>query len=520
MRKPILVQLAIVALIIAAFAPITAIVEASERPELLSTTQDLDRMLRSMSAKADGAHFETPSLCSPDSPVVDLAKNATIEATAWDKINYEANNLPDLNGTATGSSLGYTPNGRTTIAAYDPNRPAAPPLDVAKEGHWFPNQDYSRIRYDINLYDVYQGLPMQYSYYVHIDRGDDPYLRYFRVYFDGSKVYETTIGSAGFDGNINIVSTPWNHRIQLEICWGYYSDHAWKLVSFKPGYGEVVGEFFPFKDYGRMRFNVYMGTDTKAEVKIEKVDDPYTRILRFFVDGVQVGGDQYAPCDITFNLGNYATNSSHEIMIQVHWCYYKEWGYRLTKFRVHYAAVNAEIDFMDGHRPHDDVLSYIGTYYTVRGYQRFTFVVDEQVPHDDQVTWNEYNNNYYNVWFDHIGQAGLWKYVLFGHSSDMAGVFGWTDQLGGNRIFIADQTCDDYANDWWNYWIGGVRDTQVEKLVLMHEGGHSIRICELDGQGHEVYCSNTFCVMATVSWDNCDDNPYYCTYHWSQRRYP
>jgi len=460
MKNLISFQLAIV-LVIAAFVSIVAITKASARPELTTTADDLDRSL----------------------------------------------------GQIIGSEAG--------IDAYDPNRPATPPLDVAKEGHWFPNQDYSRIRYDINLYDLSQGLPTYYSYYIHIDRGDDPYARYFRVYFDGAKVYETIVGSAGFDGNINIYSFPWNHRIQLEICWGYYSDHAWKLVSFKPSYGEVIGEFFPFKDYGKMRFNVYMGADTHAEIKIEKVDDPYLRILRVFVDGVQVGSDRYAPCDITVDLGNYARNSLHEIMIQVHWCYYKEWGYRLTKFRVHYAAVNAEIDFMDGHRPHDDVLSYIGTYYTVRGYQRFTFVVDDQVPHDDVVTWpNEYNNNYYNVWFDHRGQAGLWKYVLFGHNSDMAGVLGWCDQVGGNRIFIADQACDDYANDWWNYWIGGVRDTQVEKVVLMHEGGHSISIIELDAQGFEFYCTNSFCVMATVNWDNCDDNPYYCTYHWARRVFP
>jgi len=107
-------QLAIV-LVIAAFVSIVAITKASARPELTTTMDDLDR------------------------------------------------------------SLGQIIGPQASIAAYDPNRPATPPLDVAKEGHWFPNQDYSRIRYDINLYDTSLGLPVWYSYYIHIDKGDDPY---------------------------------------------------------------------------------------------------------------------------------------------------------------------------------------------------------------------------------------------------------------------------------------------------------------------------------------------------------
>jgi len=36
------------------------------------------------------------------------------------------------------------------IDAWDPNRPPAAPLPVTKEGHWFPNMDHSRIRYEVN----------------------------------------------------------------------------------------------------------------------------------------------------------------------------------------------------------------------------------------------------------------------------------------------------------------------------------------------------------------------------------
>lgn len=510
-----------------------ATTEAPEnRPELVTilepATYELDKLPEPQSSETSGPHFESPSTYLEDTMIIDPRVNETINDLGENDPSYETKiqeestiYLPDMNGTQIDSCLGFTLFGNASIASYDPNRPATPPLDIAKEGHWFPNMAYSRIRYEVLLYPG--GIPpyRYYSFYVHIDRGEDIWLRTFRVYFDGAKVYEATIGSAGFDGNINVFTNYGYHRIELEIQWGYYSDHAWKLVSFKVDLGEVTGEFFPFTSYGRLRWNVYMGSETKAEVKIERIDDPYLRTLRFFVDGVQIGPDKFAPCDITFDLGDYAKNSSHEIMLQVHWCSYKEWGWKLSKFRVHYAAVFAEVDYMEGHRPHDSVISYIENYYVDHGYQRFTFVIDDQVPFDDEVTMAEYNNNYYNVYFDHTGQAGTWKYVLFGHyDADGHQYAGWTDQVGGNKIFIADQANDDYANDWWNHWIGGVTDTQVEKVVLMHEGGHSINICELDGQGQEVYCSNSFCVMATVNWDNCDDNPYYCTYHWGQRDFP
>jgi hypothetical protein len=558
MNKLIILQFAALLIISGILVPIApATIEAPEsKPELVTmlgpNPHDLDQLLGPAPSETSRTHSDATSARYEDMMTIDPLTNETIDELGEKDPSYEtkvreesATSLPDMNGTEINSCLGFTLFGNASVAsydpkrsailpsdivgkgdigieAYDPNRPPAPPLDVAKEGHWFPNMAYSRIRYEVLLH--YMGVPfpyyMWYPFYIHIDRDEDIYTRIFRVYFDGSMIFEAVIGSSGFDGNINVFTFFGYHKIELEIKWGYYSDHGWKLVSFKPGYGDVTGEFFPFTDYGRLRWDVFMGPDTKAEVKIENVDDPYVRILRFFVDGVQVGSDTYAPCDITFDLGNYATNSSHEIMLQVHWCYYKEWGYKLSKFRVHYEAVYGEIDYMDGHRPHDDVISYIQDYYKDHGYARFTFVIDDQVPHDDQVTMAEYNNNYYNVYFDHRGQAGAWKYVLFGHHTPLAGVCGWTDQVGGNRIFVADQTCDDYAYDWWNRWFGGVTETQVEKLVLMHEGGHSINILEVDAHGDEVYCSNSFCVMSTVNWDSCDDHPYYCTFHWEQRSFP
>jgi hypothetical protein len=417
------------------------------------------------------------------------------------------------------------------IDAWDPNRPPAAPLPVTKEGHWFPNMDHSRIRYEVNTpYLTW----FSYQFRLDISRGDDPYARYFRIYWDGNLIHDQVIGGAGYHSDFWISAWPGSHRLEFEIWSGYYSDHAWKIDSFRPvspdplnplAGAKITAEFFPFTAYGRLRLNVYMGQQTQAEVKIESVDDPYLRDLKVFVDGVQKYSG-YAPCDITINLGSYTHGSLHEIMLEVSWCDYKEWGYKMPKFRVHYGGAAAEIDYLysnnEGysHRPSDDILNYIQVWYVEHGYQRYYLFIDDAINADGYGASTMTDGIYNQIMNDHFDLNWMYgvKYVLVGHyDDDGPNVCGWAD-VGGERIFIADQACADYA--FWNGWVTGFDHMDVTRVALMHECGHSINIYEGSG-GNEQYCSNTFCVMAMGNVDNCGvENSWYCQTHWNERDFP
>jgi len=192
-----------------------------------------------------------------------------------------------------------------------------------------------------------------------------------------------------------------------------------------------------------------------------------------------------------------------------------------------------EIDYLEGHRPHDSVLSYIIGYYTSHpissGYSgiHLVFDVDDEIPanvldanNDGLMSSSERqaiksNPNYWDP-----DRKGIFRYCIFcdrfaveaNRDSDTLGYA----KAPGDDLNIADGACDAYANNWWNHNIGGVTEEQVEKVVLMHELGHSINIIDRDVNGNEVYCSDSHCVMSKVNWDNCDDNPYYCAHHWAQ----
>jgi hypothetical protein len=421
------------------------------------------------------------------------------------------------------------------IDAWDPNRPPAAPIPVTKEGHWFPNMDHSRIRYEI---ETTQWTWYPYHFRLDISRGNDPYDRYFRIYWDGNMIHDQIISAQGYHNDFVINAWPGIHRLEFEIWSGYYSDYAWKMDLFRPASSDplidpgsrVTAEFFPFTAYGRLRWTVYMGQQTEAEVKIENVDDPYVRDLKFFVDGVQKQPTRNAPCDLTFDLGSYTHGSVHEIMLEVSWCNYMEWGYKMPKFRVHYGGTAAEIDYLvcdngaHNHRPHDETLNYMQVYFVEHGYQRYHLFIDDAITNDwgTEMVWSEYNT-VQDQHFDLDYMDGV-KYILFGHYwTSNHNILGITRSAGADDMFIADQAGDDYAF-WWG-WFYHFNDVQVEKVVTMHECGHSIDIIEwtdADGDGDvddELYCNNSFCIMATCG-DNGDDNPWYCQIHWDLRDFP
>lgn len=230
-------------------------------------------------------------------------------------------------------------------------------------------------------------------------------------------------------------------------------------------------------------------------------------------------------CDITFDLGSYTHWSVHEITLEVSWCNYMEWGYIMPKFRVSYGGAAAEIDYLvcdngaHNHMPHDEALNYMQVWYVEHGYQRFYLFIDEAIDAGDysgsQVMTNAIYSQIRNAHFGLDLMNGV-RYVLFGHDDGVfpGNALGWAD-APGERVFIADQTCDDYVAQS----SGAFTDVQVEKVVLMHECGHTISIIERDGDD-EQYCSNSFCVMDGCGGDNCDDNPWYCQIHWNLRQFP
>ena len=205
-----------------------------------------------------------------------------------------------------------------------------------------------------------------------------------------------------------------------------------------------------------------------------------------------------------------------------------------------------EIDYIGNHEPTQSVLGYIHSYYYERKIN-VTFYVENVtiavislgINYTDGINDDEFwaieeavnnlgNDKYGNI--DPVfGTAGVysskWKWALYGTTvegaSNVVGYIyvviarvGWTyDLLAGNYIYIADKTADDWATG------KRIGPYGAEAVVLMHEMGHSIGIAKLDSRGREVYCSNSECVMSSLSVNNADNYMawFYCADHWATR---
>jgi hypothetical protein len=194
-----------------------------------------------------------------------------------------------------------------------------------------------------------------------------------------------------------------------------------------------------------------------------------------------------------------------------------------------------EVDYIVGHKPTDEALNYIETYYSARGIS-VAFEIDDPIQYinaystiSDSEFWAleaEYNDV---IRFDDQAQDGFnadnengdyeytlkEKWVLFGTVVEgSTSTIGYCyikienkDLVAGNYIFIADSQVDNMGE---------------EATVLMHELGHSIGIAKVNVRGRrlsEIYDENPFSVMSYMSTDNAGliDAWHYSSQYWDTK---
>jgi len=259
-----------------------------------------------------------------------------------------------------------------------------------KEGHWFPKTSYSQLRYQV-YFGSYIGY-VTFKAYVKVQSGADTISRYLRFYYDGGRVAERIIYSGTneftFDFNVWWGGT---HTLTAEIYWGGYRDYGWKLAMIEVyaliyseyGYDydtwnyrrDLDTEFFPKASYSRLEFDVLLGPNSWAYIKIDSHDDTIARYFWIYVDGVKKNGNSdWTPLSKPFYLGEYARRSLHKLRLEIYWGAYKDYGWKLDmkQFKLYYDSVFVEVDYMadanHNHKPDqriaDDLWKFLNPFVT------------------------------------------------------------------------------------------------------------------------------------------------------------
>jgi len=173
-----------------------------------------------------------------------------------------------------------------------------------------------------------------------------------------------------------------------------------------------------------------------------------------------------------------------------------------------------EIDYMIS-PPTQEILDYIESYYLERGIN-VTFFVDEPVPLDESVTFEEHLAIEADFNDHDEGYYSKWKWFLYGTT-----VEGYPNVVGyvyantetGNYGFIAMTTISEWCiENSLETWSG-------EAVTLMHEMGHSIGILKIDAFGNEMYDRNRESVMSYLNVKNADNyySWFYSSSYWKLR---
>jgi hypothetical protein len=376
------------------------------------------------------------------------------------------------------------------------------PLTPAKEGHWFPKMSQARLYF--SFVTVATIIPVDFSIHLEIDRDQDTYARYLRVYLDGAKFYESVIGSSGFHGDIPFSAYGGSHAIWLEIYYGGYKEKGWKLKYFwvydaadEPV--NVNGEYTHQSYYCNLRYQVKMGDNTKLSIEIVNNYDWITRWCYVYVD------DAYktrftVPRAIEVSLGSYTDDSIHELKLKIFSCSGYECGKKITQLMVHHDGVKYEMDYRYDHEPDQATIDYIDAYFKKYSYHRVELYLGQSLTFADYITGDDFEALYWSE-FDHRGQS-YWHYYLFAHYVVDCG--GFYDPVL-ESICIADQSWADYC-----FWSGKLH-RWARYSVTLHEHGHML------GMTHHPSgdCPCPRCAYAHYSTSVCV-NPTYCVYHWEE----
>ncbi len=393
------------------------------------------------------------------------------------------------------------------------------PLTPAMDGHWFPRESYSRLYFQVNQPYIDTSFYLR----IKIEADQDTYDRTLTVTVEGVVHYTGVITNEnGFDARVPV----WGYgtrKVELKINWGAHVEKGWKLVHFYPERAngeplEIVGEYFPVANIARLTYLARLGTDSRINLKLEADQDTYSRTTRVYVDGQlkhsDTGDDAWE-----WSLGNYPEDSVHEVVVELQFGGYAQWGKRLSINRVHHFKGGVEVDYMSGHAPSQEDLDVLEAYYILLGYDRAEFHLDDEIPYlyefdlsTDGIWPSSTYWTYSNAYRDHIGDS-KWEWLVCANYLISNGIREsyWGGHWGGYGIFIHDQLMIDNGL----YPISACRRT-----IILHEYGHHINIIDWKPNGEEQYCANFQCAMASAQFFNILYYPFYCAHHWSEHRWP
>ncbi len=369
------------------------------------------------------------------------------------------------------------------------------------EGDWFPQESYARIAYC-------QWVGITHKFYFYVERGADTYSRYFRLYMDGQLLKQQVISGNYYS---DYVSAPADtqvgyHVITLEINYGGYVEHGWKLrywtamVPDSESYYQPVrtdNQLFRKKGYSELEFKVPMGPDTKLNVETVNFHDLINRYLYVYVDGVRIH-TLYSPGAYEVPLGYWGTPGMHDLKLVLYWGdkFTGTYPKAITQLYVSYAYRTVEVDCMVGHSQPQSVYDYAEAYYRTHDYRRVHFFEnDTDIPYQEWVDPNIWNSLYNTYASQACKGNSRWTWGLYCNRVWYIDREVWgLGELAGKKFVIGDAGSWFYNRNW----------------ILMHEFGHTEGMDDYTGYKTDCYAQEQY------HYDYMDwATPHYASSSWT-----
>jgi len=402
----------------------------------------------------------------------------------------------------------------------------------AKNGHWFPKKNYAVLAFMVDLPAYVVALDIR----IDIEPDQDTYSRYFTLYFDNTIVHHAVIYPEGQNNGFHGYITVWwvgagEHKIELEINYGGWKDRGWKMTYLQPfeSAWPYVGnpilafwEYFPHFSNIILEYECKGGSYTKISLCTENDNDPTTRILNIYVNGVKKR-IMYSPGSYESSLYyNPPDGTTYVLGLELisPGTYY---GKRILFNQPTYRVKRLEVDRMRNVQNDDwlisssdarSMINYVRTYYILRGFTRFDYYIDyDFIPYDGWLSVQDFRN-IRSAYFDY--DYDPWQYCLIANKDSTYPIscLGWW--LVDGSGFAIFEGCLSY--------LAGQPDAPSllahRRLAFMHEFNHDAGIVILNNQGGEQYCPNPECAMAMASSSNIVEAPWTCQYYWAERDAP